>query len=225
MLQEQAPDVFIGEGPSVSFYGFPYPTRMVVVRLPDGNLWVWSPIELTDELASEIEALGTVRHIVSPNKLHHLFLGPWANKYQDARLYAPPGLSKKRKDLKFSAELRDEPEDEWKDVIDQVIFTGSFVFQEVMFFHKPSGTAIVGDLVQRMDKIGGLRGFILRLDGLVGEQGGTPRDWRMTFLRRKGARAAREKALAWKPERLIIAHGRCTNDDVVGVLTRALSWM
>ena len=92
ILQEFAPALYVAEGPTVPFLGFPYPTRMAVIRLNNGDLWVWSPVALNDELVTEIQAIGPVRHIVSPNKIHHLFLAEWAKKWPEARVYAPPGL-------------------------------------------------------------------------------------------------------------------------------------
>jgi len=92
-LQEFGPDIWIVDGPTVAVGGFQYPTRMAVVRLSDGSAWTWSPVKLSDELASEIEtAVGPVKHIVAPNKLHHLNLMEWSQRYPDARVYAPPGL-------------------------------------------------------------------------------------------------------------------------------------
>ncbi|HZW50689.1 MAG TPA: DUF4336 domain-containing protein, partial [Rudaea sp.] len=90
MLEQFGPSLYVAEGPIVSFFGFPYPTRMAVARLADGNVWVWSPVALTPELADAVNAIGPVRHIVSPNKLHHLFLHEWVEHWPDARLYAPP---------------------------------------------------------------------------------------------------------------------------------------
>ena len=49
--------IWLAEGDTVSFYGFPYPTRMVVVQLPRRQVWVWSPIGLTANLRAEIDAL------------------------------------------------------------------------------------------------------------------------------------------------------------------------
>ena len=46
MLEQLGPDLWTADGGIVSFFGFDYPTRMVVVRLADGGLWFWSPIEL-----------------------------------------------------------------------------------------------------------------------------------------------------------------------------------
>jgi hypothetical protein len=227
MLREFAPSLYIAEGPTVSFYGFPYPTRMAVARLVDGSAWVWSPVALTDALAGAVEAIGPVAHIVSPNKIHHLFLGEWAARWPDARLYAPPGLAGRRPDLRFHAELGDAPDPAWAQDIDQVIFHGSFAMEEVAFFHRASCTAIVGDLVQRHPraKMTGWRGLLMRLDGLVGENGSTPREWRASFLRRGPARAARDTLLGWRPERLIIAHGACATSNATAIIENALRWI
>lgn len=227
MLEEFGPSLYLADGPVVSFIGFAYPTRMAVARLSDGGVWVWSPVALTDELANAVDAIGPVRHIVSPNKIHHLFLKEWAERWPDARVYAPPGLAKRKPDLSFDAELGDEPESAWAADIDQVIFRGSVAMEEVVFFHRPSRTAIVCDLIQRHpeSQMTGWKGKLMRLDGLVGEQGSTPREWRASFLRRGPARAAREKVIGWSPERLLIAHGDCAQNNAAEIIREALSWI
>lgn len=227
MLEAFAPNLYVAEGPTVPFFGFPYPTRMALARLADGNLWVWSPIALSGELASAVAALGTVRYIVSPNKIHHLFLSEWAKRWPEARLYAPPGLARKRSDLHFAAELGDQPDPAWAAEIDQVIFRGSVAMQEVAFFHRPSRTAIIGDLIQRHreSSLSGWKGMVMRLDGLVGQHGSTPREWRASFLRRAATRAARDQVLGWKAERLLIAHGECAQTGATPIIARALRWI
>ena len=227
MLEQFGPSLYVAEGPIVSFFGFPYPTRMAVARLADGNVWVWSPVALTPELADAVNAIGPVRHIVSPNKLHHLFLHEWVEHWPDARLYAPPGLARKKPGLHFQAELGDEPIPAWKADIDQAVFRGSFVMEEVMFFHRASRTAIVGDLIQRFPEndVSGWKRLLLRFGGLLGEGGGTPIDWRTSFLRHGPARAARQKVLGWNPERLLIAHGMCAQTGASEIIKAALRWM
>jgi hypothetical protein len=226
MLEEFGPSLYTADGPTVSFFGFPYPTRMAVAALSDGSAWVWSPVALTEELATAVEAVGPVRHIVSPNKIHHLFLSEWADRWPDAALYAPPGLARKKPELHFDAELGDEP-GAWASDIDQVVFRGSLAMEEVAFLHRPSRTAIICDLVQRHlhSEMSGWKGLLMRLDGLVGERGSTPREWRASFLRRAPARAAREKVLGWHAERLLIAHGECTQEGATAILDRALRWI
>lgn len=220
-------EIWIAEGPAVSFYGFPYPTRMAVIRLEDGALWLWSPIELDEDLVVELQKLGPVRHLVSPNKLHHLFLGKWSQRCPQARLYAPPGLVRKRRDLHFDAQLGDTPEAAWKGQIDQILIGGSWAMNELMFFHRRSSTCLVGDLIQRHppSQTKGWKGWIMRLDGLVGPQGSTPREWRWTFLHRSEARGALERALAWKPRQVVIAHGQCARTGGTEVLRNNLSWL
>ena len=227
MLEEIGPSLYVADGPVVSFYGFPYPTRMAVVRLSDGSAWVWSPVAMSDELFNSVDAIGPVRHIVSPNKIHHLFLAEWGERWPEARVYAPPGLAQKRPDLRFDAELGDDPDPAWKADIDQVIFRGSLAMEEVAFFHHASRTAIICDLIQRHPEatMTGWKGMLMRMDGLVGEHGSTPREWRASFLRRGKARAAREKVLGWKPERLLIAHGECAQTGATSIIDKALGWM
>ena len=54
--------------------------------------------------------------------------------------------------------------------------------EEVVFFHQPSSTCLVGDLIQRHDLADrtGWKGTLMRLDGLVGENGSTPREWQLS---------------------------------------------
>jgi hypothetical protein len=227
MLKEFGPSLYAADGPTVPFFGFPYSTRMAVARLSDGSAWVWSPVALTEGLASAVQAIGPVRHIVSPNKIHHLFLAEWAEQWPDARLYAPPGLAQRRPEIRFDAELKDEPDPAWVADIDQVVFRGSLVMEEVAFFHRESRTAIIGDLIQRHPEstMTGWKGMVMRIDSLVGEHGSTPREWRATFIRRGPARTAREKVLAWKAERLLIAHGECAQTEATEIIAEALRWI
>ena len=227
MLEEFGPSIYTADGPTVSFHGFPYPTRMAVARLSGGNVWVWSPIALTDQLATEVDAIGPVRHIVSPNKIHHLFLAEWAERWPGARLYAPPGLARRKPEIRFDADLSDEPEPAWESDIDQVIFRGSFVMEEVVFFHRASRTAIICDLIQRFaqEEMSGWKGKLMQLNSLVGERGSTPREWRATFVRRRRAHAALRQVLTWRPSQLLIAHGQCARTNATAIIRDALSWI
>lgn len=39
LVRKFATDIWLAEGPVASFHGFPYPTRMVLIRLADGALF------------------------------------------------------------------------------------------------------------------------------------------------------------------------------------------
>lgn len=225
-LQAFAPDIWIVEGPVVSFFGFDYPTRMAIIKLSDGRLFVWSPIALTEALKREIDALGPVRYLISPNKLHYLFLPEWKKAYPESRLYASPGLAKKRKDIAFDGELGDAPLAEWADDIDQIMLKGSWALTEIVFFHRKSHTAIFTDIIQnfRPGWFKGWRGLLARLDGIVAPQPGAPREWRASF-NRKTARESLARILAWPIERVVIAHGDLPKGDGAGFVKRALGWL
>ena len=226
-LRQFGPGIWVAEGSPVSFYGFAYPTRMAVVQLTDGSLFVWSPVQLSATLRLDVDALGPVRHLVSPNALHHLFLGEWKSAYPAARLHASPGLRRKRKDLAFDAELGDSPDPAWATDIDQVLLVGSVVLTEVVFFHRASGSALFADLIENLprDWFTGWRGWIARLDGIVAPHPGAPREWRATFLRRRAARAALGRILAWPVERVLMAHGEPATADAPAFIRRAFSWL
>ena len=111
--------------------------------------------------------------------------------------------------------------------IDQVVFRGSFALVEVVFFHRASRTAIFGDLIQRFPEgaASGFKGLVMRLGHIVGPHGSTPGDWRLSFLFREPARAARRRVLDWKPQRLLIAHGDCATTGAAEIIATALSWI
>lgn len=148
MLKNIAPNIWIVEGDVVSFFGLPYSTRMTIIRLADGTLWLHSPTKISDALLQQIAALGEVKYLVAPNKIHHLFLNEWLKAFPLASCYAPPGLVKKRTDINFDHELTMAPELEWANQINQTFFNGSPAMQEVVFYHVSSKTLILTDLIE-----------------------------------------------------------------------------
>jgi hypothetical protein len=220
-------NIWVGEGLVVSFYGFPYPTRMVLIRLTGGGLFVWSPVALTPELKAQTDTLGRVEHLVSPNSIHHLYLGQWKTAYPAAKLYASPGLARKRKDIAFNATLGDSPPLAWAAEIDQVEMAGSFALTEIVFFHRESRTAIFADLIEnfRPDWFKGWKGWLARLDGIVGPFGGAPREWRLSFLNRKLARERFSRILSWQPEQVIMAHGEMTRTNGAAFIRKSFHWL
>ena len=226
-LEAFGTDIWIGEGPVVSFYGFPYPTRMVIARLGNGALFVWSPIALSPELKAKVDALGEVRFLIAPNLIHHLFLGEWKEAYPEARMYGAPGLLEKRRDLNFDGELGDAPERGWASELDQVEVRGSVAITEIVFFHRASGSAIFTDLIENFppDWFEGWRNVVAKLDGIVQPHAGTPRDFRATFFNRKPAKAAFARIADWPIERVIMAHGELITQDGAAFVRRALHWL
>jgi hypothetical protein len=174
-----------------------------------------------------IHNLGRVRHPVSPNALHHRFPGDWKSAYPEARLCAPPGLQRKRKDLAFDVEPGDAPEGIWRADIDQAVVPGSFMLTEIMFFHCGSQTALFADLIQnfRPDWFKGWHGLLARSGVVVTQNPGAPSDWRSTFINRRAARIALSRILAWPIEWVLIAHGDPAPVNGAAIVRRALAWL
>lgn len=227
MLRLFGENIWIVGGPTTEVIGFRYPTRSVIIRLSNGDLFVWSPTRLTDELRSAVDALGKVSFLVAPNSLHHLFLGEWRDAYPGARLYAPPGLRNRRKDLVFDADLGDTPAPGWSQDIDQVVVRGNLITTEVVFFHHRSRTAIFTDLIQHLDptELTGWRALVARLDLMVGPRPETPRKFRWAFFNRGAARMAIRQALAWPTERVVMAHAAPIEADGRAFLSRVFGWL
>lgn len=226
-LEPAGPEFWIAEGPVVPFLSFPYPTRMAVARLANNDLFVWSPIALDELLKAEMDALGRVAHLISPNKLHHLYLGEWKTAWPAAGLYASPGLAAKRPDLAFDAELGDTPAPAWREEIDQLRFDGSPFLTEVVFFHRPSRSAIFCDLIQNFRRgwFSGWRGVLARLDGIVAPDFGPPRELRLSFLDRTKARANLNRILEWHPHQVVIAHGGWARTGGEAFIRKAFRWL
>ena len=227
MLKPFGPDIWIAEGPVVSAYlGFRYPTRMAVIKLPDGGLFIWSPVALTDELRGAVEALGPVAHIVAPNSLHHLYIPEWARAFPEAKLHAAPGVREKRGDVRFAADLTDAADPAWADVMDQALLPNA-IASEIVFFHRPSGTALFTDVLQQFDDrwFSGWRRWIAKADLMVGAEPHVPRKFRMAFRDKAGARAALSRILSWPVQNVVMAHGAPVTADAPAFLARAFSFL
>ena len=118
-LKPVGEDLWVVDGPIVRmvFLGAsePFPTRMVV-RLANGDRFLWSPTEPDEGLRKEIDALGAVRHLVSPNKLHYVHVCAWKRAYPEATAWASPGVreraaSRGAEEVCFDPDLTDGPEE------------------------------------------------------------------------------------------------------------------
>jgi hypothetical protein len=200
---------------------------MAIIRLSDGSLFIWSPIQLPDGLRTEVDALGQVRHIIAPNSLHHLFLPEWKRAYPDAKVHAPPGLRGKRTDIVFDADLGDAPGSDWAGEIDQVLMQGNLITTEVVFFHVGSGTVLFTDLLQQLpaSSFSGWRALVAKLDLMIGPEPSVPRKFRVAFINRRAARDALERIFAWPAENVLMAHGTPVENDARAFLRRAFRWL
>jgi hypothetical protein len=227
-LNEVDENIWTYEGNTVNFHGFPYSTRMTVIKLRNSHLWIHSPGKLNQVLKEQLSGLGTVKYLIAPNKLHHLFLPEWISEYPDAKCYAAPGLIKKRPDIEFEKELSNSAVKEWQDEIEQIIFQGSPFMEEAVFFHVSSKTLILTDLIENFSPsaFNWWQKPIAWLTGIISPNGKTPIDWRLSFVFGKAkARVALDKMVAWKPTNIIISHGECLFGNGLEFLKQSFEWL
>ncbi len=163
--------------------------------------------------------LGSVRSLVAPNSLHHVFIADWK--------HAAPGLRAKRKDIAFDSELGSAPVPDWSGNIEHVLMQGNVITSEVVFFHRSSRTVVFTDLLQQLpaDWFSGWRGVVAKWDLMLGSEPSVPRKFRMAFTNRRTARDALQRILAWPAERVLMAHGTPVTKDGQAFLRRAFSWL
>jgi hypothetical protein len=211
-LNEHAPGIWTADGQADKeipkfLKKYDFSTRMTVIKLSGGGLFLHSPISLDSGLHAELGGLGEVRAIVAPNKFHHLYAGDACTAYPNAKLYGALGLPVKRKDLKFAGMLGDEPRPEWRADIEQHTIRGMPMVNEVAFYHPASRTLILTDLVFNVPahRPWGIP-ILSRLLG-VGGHFGPSRLGRWLIRDKEAARASLGMIMRWDFDRVIFAHG------------------
>ncbi len=217
-------DLWVSDSP-LRFLGLEVGARMTIVRLPNGELLLHSPIAPTPDLLRDVNALGKVAYLVAPNLLHHLFIGEWKKVYPEAALYVAPGLDRKRPDLPLTGVLTNEPEPGWADTIDQVLVNGFPFANEVVFFHRPSATLIATDLVFNVRSSSPLfTRLVIRIIGAYGRMAPTLLE-RLLVRDRVAFRSSLDRILDWPFTRVVVAHGEVSEAGGREELIRGYQWL
>jgi hypothetical protein len=232
-LKPFAKDVWTVDGGEIGFRYFgttlQVSTRMTIVRLSDGDILIHSPTEWDSDLAADIGDLGPVRHLVAPATLHYWFLPEWQAHFPRARSYGPPGFSRKaRRRVQVDEWLGHRSPATWGDDFEQCLVSGG-LFTEVDFFHRPSRTLILTDIIENFEPVRIRRPvlrWLMQAFGAADPDGKAPYDMQLSFLwHRAQVRAAARQMIAWAPEQIVIAHGRCYRSNAVEELRRAFRWV
>ncbi len=224
MLRELDTDLWVAERPQ-RFFGLEVGTRMSVIRLGDGGLLLHSPVTLGPELRRELDARGTVRFVVAPNRFHHLYAGDVARAYPGARLWVAPGLERKRPDLVIAGVLGDDAPPEWKGEVDQIFFRGRPFENEVAFLHRASRTLLLCDLAFNFGP--GAPAATRLLMSVLQRRGrfGPSRLDPLLIRDRRAARQSLEGILAWDFDRVVVAHGDVLESGGRAALRAGYAWL
>ena len=209
----------------VHYSGLDFYSLMTVIRLSDGNLLLHSPCDIDDETKQSIERIGTVAHIVAPGSYHYFHVGSAQNAFPEAQTYICPGIEQKRPDIEFDWILGDRSPEAWNEEIEQVLVRGSKYIWEVAFYHRPSQTLLLVDLVENIgDQTDGV-GWGLKLWWkLVFHMWNHPKpapEYQMGWKDKKAAKRSLEQILQWDFERVLLAHGDFIESNAKAALREA----
>ena len=183
-----------------------------------------SPVPIDNSLRAELDRLGSVEHIVCPNRFHHLHAVAAQKMFPVATLSAAAGLEKKRPDLRIDRVLDETPAPGWGDAFELVTIRGC-VLGETVLYHRPSRTLITADLVEYFEHHDEwwTRAY-LRAAGVYGHVAWN-RFLRFMYRDRQAARGGIDRILAWDFERVTIAHGKVIERDAREQVRASFTWL
>lgn len=221
LLQPLAEHVWTDAEP-MRFYGLPIGRRVTVVRQAAGGLIVFSPLRWSAARQAELEALGRVDLMIVANRWHDRYFDEYLPRLPRCRFAANPAVRANHAawPLRPLEECADALADfEWRTL------PGLPVLEETVFFHRPSRTLIVADLLFHVEPgADRLSRTLLALAGLGGRPG--PSRLEKLLVRDRAAFAAGwREVLAWDPARVCVGHGRVIEQNVPQVLREAYAFL
>jgi hypothetical protein len=224
--------VWIVDSGPMAVMGFvQLPIRMTVLRLNDGSLMLHSPTRFTATLKQELEQVGPIAHLMAPNSAHWMFVKEWQDRCPAVRTWAAPGLSRRRQvrrmGVRIDQELQEGPLARWPDEIDRVLIEG-VGFAEVALFVRHAKLVVLTDLILNLEasKLPMALRPAARLAGVLAPDGKAPLYLRALIkLKRRQARQAAKRLIAYKPELAIFTHGRWFESGAEQKLGKSLAWL
>jgi len=195
-----------------ALYGAELGIRMTVVRTSDNELWLHSPVRFGENLAAQVATLGSVRSIVSPSKMHRLFLPEWIAAYPQAVHYVPMGMSLHVPGGKLPTTLTPTPPKEWHGQLEQHEVQGIPELNELVFYHPATRTLILTDLCFNI-RAGALwTQLFFTLNG-TWDRFAPTRIFRRAIQDHVAFRASIDRILRWDFDRIIVSHGEIVERD------------
>jgi hypothetical protein len=203
---------------------------MTVIRLPNQDLVLISPILLKNGDRALLEALGTVRYLIAPNLFHHLYFEAVQQMYPQAETWGVTGLREKCPELTLDHLL--DHTGNFADTLEYLPFkgfgailpSGIQLAQETVFWHRPSRTLIITDIAFNFDDT---FPFTTQLAARVLGSYKTLRPSRLEkwgTLDKAAVEASIRQVLAWDFDRVIPAHGAIVETGGKAQLQAAYEW-
>ena len=219
-----AGQIWLQEYP-IHYAGCDFNARMSVIRLPDSTLLLHSPCEIDSQTKMAISALGDVAYIIAPGSYHHLYIPSAQAAFPQAETYICPGIERKRPEIDFDWFLADQPPENWADTLDQVLVRGNKYIWEVAFFHKPSRTLLLVDLIENFtDQTPNVNWQLKLWWKVVFHMWDHPKpapEYQLGWKDKAAASKSLKRILDWDFERVILSHGDLIDEEAKTIVQEA----
>jgi hypothetical protein len=207
---------------SFALYRAEFGIRMTIVRLGNGELWLHSPVRFGANLAAQIAGLGPVKHIVSPSKMHRLFVLDWVQAFPQATHYVALGMSLRAPGAPLPTSLGSNAPREWGGALDTQEIQGVPDLNEMEFYHRASRTLIVTDLLFNIVDGDGWTRLFFTLNDAYGRV--TPTRVFRRFIKDPVAfRGSVARLQRWDFDRIIVSHGAIVEHEGKPALMNAMA--
>lgn len=216
--------IWICEYP-VHYSGLDFSARMSVIKLENGSVMLHSPCKIDGELKAAIESIGPVSCIVAPGSYHYFHIPSAQAAFPDAQTFICPGVETKLPDLKFDWVLGDRAPDLWSNEFEQVLVRGAKYMCEVAFYHVPSKTLLLVDLVENIGDdskdVGlGLKIWWKAIFHMWNQAKPAP-EYQLGWKDKRSAAMSLNRILEWEISRVVLAHGELIDTNVDAILRKA----
>ncbi len=197
----------------VWFSGVRLRARTTVVRLDDGGLLLHSPAPPTDALVAQLRALGAVRWLIVPNRVHHLGTPAAAARFPEAQVVGPAAARDRNRALTIHLDILDPQLGARIPEVEALPLLGVPFLDETVLFHRPTQTLLGADLVLSADAVDHWTWrWAARATGCFGRLR-VPPDVRKKIVDRPAAGRSIGAMLARPARRLIVAHAGVVEAD------------
>ncbi len=206
MLRQLDSSLWVDEV-SFSLFGVNFGNRMTCIQLSDNSFWIHSPTKFKQTTYEKIKAKGKIKYLITPNRVHNLFVMDWKSQAADALLLAPANTKKIHEDLTFE----ETPEEKIAELFDGEItcipINGIPMLKEYAFIHHPSKTLILTDIAFNFGSDSrGWSTFFLRLYGAYNKFGPSI-SIRAIIKDKVILSASLNKIISHDFDRIIVSHG------------------